>query len=52
VIDRLRQIPNVTVYKRSELPEHFHYSKPDHRLGEIFVIPNEGVMFLNVRREK
>jgi hypothetical protein len=48
VIDGLRRIPNVTVYKRNELPERFHYSKPDHRLGEIFVIPNEGVMFLNV----
>ncbi|CAF1300421.1 unnamed protein product [Rotaria sp. Silwood1] len=47
VIDGLRRIPNVTVYKRHELPKRFHYSKPNHRLGEIFVIPNEGVMILN-----
>ncbi|CAF1312841.1 unnamed protein product, partial [Rotaria sp. Silwood1] len=52
VIDGLRRIPNVTVYKRNELPQRFHYSKPDHRLGEVFVIPNEGVIFLNVSVEK
>ncbi len=52
MIDSLRRIPNVTVYKRDELPKRFHYSKPNHRLGEVFVIPNEGVMFLNVSHEK
>jgi hypothetical protein len=51
VIDGLRRIPNVTVYKRNELPEHFHYSKPEYRLGEVFVIPNEGVFFLNVSKK-
>ncbi|CAF4516763.1 unnamed protein product, partial [Rotaria sp. Silwood2] len=47
VIDGLRRIPNVTVYKRNELPQRFHYSEPDHRPSKVFVIPNEGVMFLN-----
>jgi len=51
VIDGLRRIPNVTVYKRNELPERFHYSKPEYRLGEVFVIPNEGVFFLNVSKK-
>jgi hypothetical protein len=51
VIDGLRRIPNVTIYKRNELPERFHYSKPEHRLGEVFVIPNEGVYFFNVSKK-
>ncbi|UJR36372.1 hypothetical protein I4U23_029096 [Adineta vaga] len=35
VFNNLSSIPNVTVYKRDEMPERFHYSKPKHRLGEI-----------------
>ncbi len=36
----LSTIPNVTVYKRDEMPERFHYSKPKHRLGDITVMTN------------
>ena len=36
----LNRIPNVTVYKREEMPKRFHYSKPEHRLGEIIALPN------------
>ncbi|CAM4899115.1 unnamed protein product [Rotaria socialis] len=35
VFNSLSKIPNVTVYKRDEMPERFHYSKPKHRLGEL-----------------
>ncbi|CAF1489395.1 unnamed protein product [Adineta steineri] len=47
VMNDLTRIPNVTIYTRAKLPDRFHYSKPVHRLGDIFVIPNkEGVFFL------
>ncbi|CAF1471361.1 unnamed protein product [Adineta steineri] len=47
VMNDLTRIPNVTIYTRDKLPDRFHYSKPVHRLGDIFVIPNEeGVFFL------
>ncbi|CAF2632600.1 unnamed protein product [Rotaria sp. Silwood2] len=45
VYNSLRNIPNVTVYKRHEVPGRFHYSKPEHRLGKITVLPNvEGLI--------
>ncbi|CAF4157282.1 unnamed protein product [Rotaria sp. Silwood2] len=40
VYNNLSNLPNVTVYRRDELPERFHYSKLEHRLGEITVLPN------------
>ncbi|CAF1537915.1 unnamed protein product [Rotaria sp. Silwood1] len=40
VYNNLSNLPNVTVYRRDEIPERFHYSKPGHRLGEITVLPN------------
>ncbi|CAF1300171.1 unnamed protein product [Rotaria magnacalcarata] len=40
VFNSLSQIPNVTVYKRDEMPERFHYSKPKHRLGELTALTN------------
>ncbi|CAF4899657.1 unnamed protein product, partial [Rotaria sp. Silwood1] len=40
VHNNLSNIPNVTVYKRDEMPERFHYSKPKHRLGEITALPD------------
>ncbi|CAF1419421.1 unnamed protein product [Adineta steineri] len=47
VMNDLTRIPNVTIYTRDKLPDRFHYSKPVHRLGDIFVIPDEeGVFFL------
>ncbi|CAF1254910.1 unnamed protein product [Rotaria sordida] len=36
----LSKIPNVTVYKRDEMPERFHYSKPASRLGELTALPD------------
>ena len=45
-MEGLRRIPNVTVYRRSELPERLHYRKPEHRLGEIVALPDiEGHVF-------
>ncbi|CAF1455374.1 unnamed protein product [Adineta ricciae] len=40
VLANLSNIPNVTVYKRDEMPERFHYSKPKHRLGELTALPD------------
>ncbi|CAF4411510.1 unnamed protein product, partial [Adineta steineri] len=40
VFDNLTRIPHVTVYKRDEFPERYHYSKAIHRIGEIIVMPN------------
>ncbi|CAF0733735.1 unnamed protein product [Adineta ricciae] len=40
VFNGLRRIPNVTVYKREDFPEKYHYAKASHRLGDIIVIPN------------
>ncbi|CAF3570846.1 unnamed protein product [Adineta steineri] len=40
VFDNLTRIPNVTVYKRDEFPERYHYAKAIHRIGEIIVMPN------------
>jgi len=40
VSNGLSNIPNVTVYKRDEMPERFHYSKPTNRLGELTAMAN------------
>ncbi|CAF1001780.1 unnamed protein product [Adineta steineri] len=40
VFDNLTRIPHVTVYKRDEFPERYHYAKAIHRIGEIIVMPN------------
>ncbi|CAF0874983.1 unnamed protein product [Rotaria sordida] len=46
VFNGLRDIPGVTVYKRDEFPEEYHYAKAIYRLGEIIVVPdNEGLYF-------
>ena len=46
----LRRIPGVSVYRRDQFPERYHYSKAINRLGEIIVIPNEeGIVFSPVK---
>ncbi|CAF4039061.1 unnamed protein product, partial [Rotaria sordida] len=53
VYNKLINIPNVTVYRRNEIPERFHYSKPKHRLGEITVFPNfEGQILSRTTKEQ
>ncbi|CAF3854318.1 unnamed protein product, partial [Rotaria sp. Silwood1] len=53
VYNSLRNIPNVTVFKRNEIPERFRYSKPEHRLGEITVLPNsEGLILSSATKIK
>jgi hypothetical protein len=50
-MEALRRIPNMTIYTRGTLPDRLHYSKPNYRLGEIFVIPNEeGIILSGVRK--
>ncbi|CAF2432949.1 unnamed protein product [Rotaria sp. Silwood2] len=52
VFNGLRRIPGVTVYKRDEFPEKYHYSKAIYRIGEIIVTPNnEGVYFSQATTE-
>ncbi|UJR26834.1 hypothetical protein I4U23_008147 [Adineta vaga] len=41
VFNGLHRISNVTVYKREEFPERYHYAKIKHRLGDIIVVPND-----------
>ncbi|KAM9309151.1 ectonucleotide pyrophosphatase/phosphodiesterase family member 7 [Pholidichthys leucotaenia] len=41
VFDALTQVPNVTVYKKSEMPENFHLSKSE-RLPPIVIIADLG----------
>jgi predicted AlkP superfamily pyrophosphatase or phosphodiesterase len=38
--------PHVTVYRKREVPAHFHYSKSK-RIGDIVVMPDEGWAILN-----
>ncbi|CAF1261505.1 unnamed protein product [Rotaria sp. Silwood1] len=53
VYNSLRNIPNVTVFKRNEIPERYRYSKPEHRLGEITVLPNsEGLILSSATKIK
>jgi hypothetical protein len=40
-------IPNVTVYKRDEIPERFHYKNATNRLGEITALANEEGLILS-----
>ena len=46
-MDQLRKIPNVTVYKREEMPERYHYAKAEHRLGDVIVLPNYDGLYLS-----
>jgi len=49
VRNNLSNIPNVTVYKRDEIPERFHYSKVKNRLGEIIALSDvEGLIISQV----
>ena len=41
MINALKRIPDVTVYERAKLPERLHYSKPEHRLGDVIALPND-----------
>jgi hypothetical protein len=47
VLNNLRNISNVTVYKRDEIPERFHYSNVTNRLGEITALPDEEGLILS-----
>lgn len=49
MIHQLQKIPNVTVYRREDVPERFHYSAATHRLGDVIVLADrEGQFFSEV----
>ncbi len=41
--------PHVTVYRKNEVPAHFHYSE-NRRIGDIVVMPDEGWSIVNRER--
>lgn len=40
-LEALRNVPHISAYRRSEVPERFHYNEGD-RLGDIVIIPDAG----------
>lgn len=47
MIEGLKKIPDVDVYKREEMPERFHYSNITHRLGDVIVVPKKDGLIFN-----
>lgn len=41
ILQKLNKIPNVKVYRRDDIPDHWHY-KRNRRVPDILVVPNIG----------
>ena len=42
LLEKLRQLPNVTVYRKQDIPDKWHY-RDNPRIPEIIVVPDEHV---------